>query len=86
LVCQYSRGRDLVEEKVASNCWSLGKKQAEFPIEMVNVPVYGPIEGVPFPRFGINFKEGEDKKAFATMVEDGAREIVGKITDKEYLV
>jgi hypothetical protein len=85
LACWYSGGRDLVEEMVASNCWPLSKKQPEFTIEMVNVPVYGPVEGVPFPRFGIELKEGEDKKAFATMVEDGAREIVGKITDKEYL-
>jgi ribosomal protein L12E/L44/L45/RPP1/RPP2 len=51
---------------------------------MVNVPVYGPTEGVPFPWFGIEFKEGENRKAFTAMVEDGAREIVGKITDKEF--
>jgi hypothetical protein len=70
---------------VASNCWPLGKKHPEFTIKMVNVPVFGPAEGVPFPWFGIELKEGEDKKSFVTMVEDGAREIVGKITDKEYL-
>jgi hypothetical protein len=52
---------------------------------MVNVPVYGPVDGVPFPWVGIEWKEGEDKKAFVAMVEDGAREIVGKISDKEYL-
>jgi hypothetical protein len=70
---------------VASNCWPLGKKRPEFTIKMVNVPVFGPAKGVPFPRFGIELKEGEDKKSFAAMVEDGAREIVVKITDKEYL-
>jgi hypothetical protein len=29
--------------------------------------------------------EGEDKMAFTAKVEDGAQEIVRKITDKEYL-
>jgi hypothetical protein len=70
LAYRYSRGRDLVEVMVASNCWPLGKKQPEFTIEMVNVPVFGPTEGVPFLRFGIELKEGEDKKSFTTMVED----------------
>jgi hypothetical protein len=70
---------------VVSNCWPLGKKQPEFTIEMVNVPIFGPTEEVPFPLFGIELKKGEDKKSFTAMVEDSAQEIVGKITDKEYL-
>jgi hypothetical protein len=52
----------------------------------VKVPVYGPAEGIPFPRFEIELKAGEDKTEFAAMVEQGAREIVGEITDKEYLM
>jgi hypothetical protein len=51
LACWYSRGRDLVEEMVASNYGPLGKRNPEFTIEMVNVPVYGLVEGVPCPRF-----------------------------------
>jgi low affinity Fe/Cu permease len=70
---------------VASNCWPLGKKQPEFTIEMVNMPIFGPTKEVPFPLFGIELKKGEDKKSFTAMVEDSAQEIVGKITDKEYL-
>lgn len=49
LACWYSRGQDLIEEMVVSNCWPLGKGQPSFTIEMVHVPVYGPIEGLPFP-------------------------------------
>jgi hypothetical protein len=68
---------------VASNCCLLGKKQPEFTIEMVNVPVYGPAQGVPFPWFGISLKVRTRRPSLK--VEDGAREIVKKITDKEYL-
>jgi hypothetical protein len=49
LACCYSRGRDLVKEMVASNCWPLGKRNPEFTIEMVNVPVFDLAEGVPLP-------------------------------------
>jgi hypothetical protein len=36
---------------VASNYGPLGKRNPEFTIEMVNVPIYVLVEGVPFPRF-----------------------------------
>jgi hypothetical protein len=38
---------------------------------MVNVPIYGSTEGVPFPRFEIELNRGEDLKEFATMVKQG---------------
>jgi hypothetical protein len=65
---------------VASNCWPLGKSRPSFKIEMVNIPVYGPAEGVPFPRFGIELPEGES--AFVSSMEEGAREIIGDISDR----
>ena len=49
LACRYSRGHDLVEEMVASNCCPLRKSRHSFKIEKVNIPVYGPTERVPFP-------------------------------------
>jgi hypothetical protein len=85
LACRYFGGRDLVEEMVASNCWLLGKGQPLFTVEMVNIPIYGPTDGVPFSQFEIELNKGEDPKKFATMVEQGAREIIGEITDREYL-
>jgi hypothetical protein len=85
LACRYSRGQDLVEEMVAFNYLPLGKKQLEFTIEILDSPVYGAAAAVPFPRFGIELKEGEDKKAIAAMVEESMREIAKKISDMEYL-
>jgi hypothetical protein len=85
LACRYSGGQDLVEEMVASNYWPLGKRNLEFHIEMVNVPVYGLAGGVPFPQFDRELPANEDKKALATEVEEGVRLIVGKISDRQYL-
>jgi hypothetical protein len=51
LACRYSGGRDLVEEMVAVNYWPLGRRNERFQIEMVQVLMFGPPEGVPFPRF-----------------------------------
>ena len=48
LACRYSRGHDLVEEMVASNCWPLGKSRPSFKIEVVNIPVYDLAKGVSF--------------------------------------
>ena len=85
MACWYSGGRDLVEEMVASNCWLLGKSRPLFKIEMVNIPVYGPTKGVPFPRFGIELLEGESAEDFVSSMEEGAREIIGDISDREFL-
>jgi hypothetical protein len=52
---------------------------------MVNVPIYGAAEGVPFPCFDRELPADEDKSTFAAMVEEGAGHIVGKISDREYL-
>jgi hypothetical protein len=52
---------------------------------MVHVPVSDPAEGLPFPRFDRKLPSSEDKEAFVAEVEEGARQIVGKMTNKEYL-
>jgi len=85
LAYRYSGGRDLVEEMVAADYWPLGRRTAEFTIEMVQVPVFGPSEGLPFPRFRARLPEGETKESFLDSVEVSARRIVGKISEKEYL-
>ncbi|XP_021315213.1 uncharacterized abhydrolase domain-containing protein DDB_G0269086-like [Sorghum bicolor] len=85
LACRYSGGRDLVEEMVAADYWLLGRRTDEFTIEMVQVPVFGPPEGLPFPRFGAGIPEDETKESFLDRVEVSARRIVGKISEKEYL-
>jgi len=85
LACRYSGGRDLVEEMVTANYWPLGCRTDEFTIEMVQVPVFGPPEGLPFPRFRAGLPEDETKESFLDRVEVSARRIVGKISKKEYL-
>jgi len=85
LACCYSSGRDLAEEMVASNFLSLGRHNEEFNVEMVQVPVFGPPEGLPFPRFGRTLAEGETKESFLNRVEASTRRIVGKIFEHEYV-
>jgi len=85
LACRYSRGRDLVEEMVAADYWPLGRRTDEFTIEMLQVPVFGPLEGLPFPRFRVGLPEVETKESFLDRMEVSARRIVGKISEKEYL-
>ena len=65
---------------------ALGKSRPSFKIEMVNIPIYGPAEGVPFPQFGIELSEGESTEDFMSSVEEGAREIIGDISDREFLL
>ena len=55
-----------------------------FKIEMVNLPIFGEAEGVPFPRFKIALSE-ESPDDFVAAVEQEARDIVGGITAKEFL-
>jgi hypothetical protein len=52
---------------------------------MVNLPIYGKADGVTFPRFGIKLSEDETPKECVTRVEQEEREIVGDISDKEFL-
>ena len=75
----------MVEEMVAADYWPLGRRADEFTIEMVQVPVFGPPEGLPFPQFRAGLPEGETKESFLGRVEVSARRIVGKISEKEYL-
>ena len=85
LACRYSRGHDLVEEMVATKFWPLGMSRPSFKIEMVNLRVYGEANGVPFPCFGIALSKEETPKDFVAAVEQEAREIIGDISDKEFL-
>ena len=86
LACHYSGGRDLVEEMVAANCWPLGRNMPSLTIEMVNLLVFGEGVGVPFPRFGFEKKEGRAMEKLVRSTKAGAHEILGKMSDREYLM
>jgi hypothetical protein len=49
LACSSLGGRDLMKEMVASDFWQLGRRNEEFNMEMVQVLVFGPPEGAPYP-------------------------------------
>jgi hypothetical protein len=85
LACRFFGGRDLVEEMVAADYWPLGRRNDKFTIEMVQVPVFGPPEGLPFPQFRVGLPEDEKEESFLDRVEVSVRRIVGKISEKEYL-
>ena len=44
---------------------------------MVQVPIFGPPEGIPFPHFRAGLPKGETKESFLDRVEASARRIVG---------
>ena len=85
LACRYSGGHDFVEEMVAANCWPLGRNRPAMTIEMVSLPVFGEGVGVPFPCFGFEKKEGRAIEKLVKLTEVGAREILSKMSDREYL-
>jgi hypothetical protein len=46
LACRYCGFKDLTEEMVAANFWPLERRNDHFRIEMVQVLVFGPTEGI----------------------------------------
>ena len=52
---------------------------------MVNLPVFGEAEGVPFARFEIALSGEESPDDFVAAVEQESHEIVGDIVEKEFL-
>jgi len=85
LVWRYFGGRNLLEEMVAANCWSLGRNRPTMTIEMVNLPVFSEGVGVLFPQFGFQPKEGHAVEKIVKSMEVGVREILDEMSDKEYL-
>lgn len=81
LACWYSGGHDLVEEMVASKCWSLGKNIPAMTIEIVRLPMFGDEEGIPFSRFNNERVANESAEEFVHLVEEEAHLIVGDISD-----
>ena len=69
---------------VVANCWLLGRNRPAMSIEMVHLLVFGEGVGVPFPCFGFE-KEGRAAEKLVKSAEAGAHEILGEMSDKEYL-
>jgi hypothetical protein len=71
---------------VASKCWPLGKIRPSMRLEMVKLPIFSEEAGVPFPRFDIKLAVDETTEEFTAIVEQETREILGDVSEKEYLV
>jgi tRNA C32,U32 (ribose-2'-O)-methylase TrmJ len=52
---------------------------------MVQVPVFGPAEGISFPRFDRVLPAEQDCDAYVAEVEEATRGIAGAMSEKEYL-
>ena len=74
-----------MEEMVAANCWPLGRNRPTMTIEMVNLPDFSEGVRVLFPQFGFQPKEGHAVEKIVKSMEVGVREILGEMSDKEYL-
>ena len=57
-------GRDLVEETVSLDFWSLGHRNESFRLDRVQVLVFGPSEGLPFPCFVRELGKGRTKESW----------------------
>lgn len=83
---RYSGGQDLVEKIVAANFWPHGREtRPPFSLGKVKLPVFGEVGGVYFSRFGLKRAEGETDATIVARIEAEAGEILGDISEREYL-
>jgi hypothetical protein len=55
-------------------------------IKMVSLPVFGDGFGVLFPRFDVRQVEDMTADEYVGSIEEGAHDILGELSNKEYLV
>jgi hypothetical protein len=75
-------GCDVFEEFVAADVWPISYGWA--PIEIVNFNVNWAAQAVPFPRFGIQLKDGQSAEDFMKEVEKKVNAMIGESTMNEY--
>jgi hypothetical protein len=75
-------GRDVIEEFFAAEVWLISYGWA--PIEIVNFNVNWAAQAVPFPRFGIQLKDGQSAEDFMKEVEKKVNAMIGESTMNEY--
>jgi len=54
---------------VALDFWPLGQRNETFSLEMVQVPMFGPLKGLHFPCFEKELGGGRTKESFLEEVE-----------------
>jgi hypothetical protein len=75
-------GRDLIEEFVAAEVWPISYGWA--PTKIVNFNVNWAAQVVPFPRFGIQMKDGQSAEDFMKEVEKKVNIMIGESKMNEY--
>jgi hypothetical protein len=75
-------GRDVIEEFIAAEIWSISYGWA--PTEIISFNVNWATQEVPFPRFGLQLKEGQSAEEFMNEVEKKVNAMIGESTMNEY--
>jgi uncharacterized protein YktA (UPF0223 family) len=75
-------GHDVVEEFVAAETWPISHGWA--PAEIVTFNVNWATQEVPFPRFGLQLKEGQTAEEFMDEIEKKVDAMIGESTMNEY--
>jgi hypothetical protein len=75
-------GRDLIEEFLAAEVWPISYEWA--PIEIVGFNMNWAAQEVPFPRFGLQLRDGQSVEDFMDEVEKKVNAIIGESTMNEY--
>jgi hypothetical protein len=75
-------GRDIIEEFVGARIWPISSGWA--PTEIVYFNVNWAAQEVPFPKFGIELREGQSADAFMIEIEKRVNLMIGEYTMNEY--
>jgi hypothetical protein len=75
-------GRDVIEEFIAAEIWSISYGWA--PTEIISFNVNWATQEVPFPRFDLQLKEGQSAEEFMNEVEKKVNAMIGESTMNEY--
>jgi hypothetical protein len=75
-------GRDIVEEFTAARIWPISYGWA--PTEIVNFNVNWAAQEVPFPKFGLQLRDGQSADDFMLEIERRVNLMIGEYTMNEY--
>jgi hypothetical protein len=75
-------GRDIIEESTAARIWPIS--YGWVPTEIVNFNVNRTAQEVPFPKFGLQLRDGQSADDFMLEIERRVNLMIGEYTMNEY--
>jgi hypothetical protein len=75
-------GRDIIEEFTAARIWPIS--YGWVPTEIVNFNVNWTAQEVPFPKFGLQLRDGQSADDFMLEIERRVNLMIGEYTMNEY--